>query len=147
MSTMIDGPANPKFTPIPLDGSTSFEDLTGVNGLSPRLTEVLLHASRGVSVSWGIPFQIANPLLVQEGNSPVEQAFAQPLTARWLVFLHTSDVQSLEKDASGFIPASPGAGRLNELAAVYVLVYADGSEVKMEIRCRHQVGAYRPRLG
>jgi hypothetical protein len=70
-----------------------------------------------------------------------QQAFVET-DGFWLVFLHTSDISPLAKNPSGFIPASPGAGRLNELAAVYDILYADGTEEKAEIRRRHQVGAY-----
>lgn len=147
MSTVIDGPASPNFTPVPLRSSISFDDLASIPGLSAMLIENLPHAPRGKSVSWGIPFEITNPLLVREGDAPLEQTFVQPVRARWLVFLHTTDVRPLEKNAAGFFPASPGSGRLNELAARYILRYQDGAEASAEIRQRHQVGMFNRRWG
>jgi hypothetical protein len=66
------------------------------------------------------------------------------LKAEWLVFLHTSGVQTLEVDDHGLAKRPMrGSGRLGELAADYIVVYVDGTEVKSEIRRRHQLGAYR----
>ena len=40
-----------------------------------------------------------------------------------------------------------GEGRLGELAATYVLVYADGTEARAAIRRRHQIGMFQRRWG
>jgi len=67
--------------------------------------------------------------------------------ARWLVFAHVSDLRATERDAHGFIQHSTGEGHLGEAAAEYVMIYADGSEERVTVRRRHQLGAVQPRWG
>src|SRR5262249_10958695 len=58
----------------------------------------------------------------------------------WFLFLHTTDMDAPRRESSGFIKASRGAGLLNEHVADYVFLYGDGSEGRVEIRRRHQLG-------
>ena len=141
MTVLIDGPASPRFSILPLNGDVRLDDLAGKAGFPENMAEMAKNAPRGQAVSWGIPFEIKKPVVITQGEAPSTVDF-QPFQTRWLVFLHTADIQALEKNASGFIPASPGSGRLNELAARYCILYDDGSEATAEIRRRHQVGAY-----
>ncbi len=127
-----DGPKSDSFAPLPIQGNAGFEDLS---------LEDVSSAPRGGCVSWGIPFRIERPVVLKDATvtEPVQR-----LKAEWLVFLHTSDVRPLERDEHGFVkPPLTGHGHLGEHAADYILVYADGTEVKSEIRRRHQLGAYR----
>ena len=140
MTTIIDGPASPLFTPLPFSGSEQFEDLASLKGLSREIVETAQHAPHGHSVSWGIPFEIGAPAVLVE--RPIEISLP-PTQAPWLVFLHTSDLRPLEANPSGFYSSSPGRGRLNEHAATYTICYKDGSEAQAEIRRRHQVGMFQ----
>jgi hypothetical protein len=138
-----DGPASPGFSPVPLKGNTSLEDLSSA-GLSEAMTAAIPKAPRGSCISWGIPFRIDKPVLVKE--HPVTEK-TPGLKAEWLVFLHTTDFKSLQRDERGFIHPMRGEGYLSEHIADYVIVFADGSEVRQEIRRRHQIGMFRPRWG
>ena len=146
MTTILDGPANPKFSPVQINGNISFDELAGRADIPEQMAESAKNAPRGRSVSWGIAFEIANPVVVVEGEAPRSVNF-KPVRARWLVFLHTADLRRLDQNPSGFFPASPGYGRLNELAAHYVILYQDGSEASAEIRRRHQLGTYTRNWG
>jgi hypothetical protein len=67
----------------------------------------------------------------------------EPVKARWLVFLHTSDLRALETGRDGFTSPMRGRGRLAEHAADYVVCFDDGSEVRLPVRRRHQIGAFQ----
>ncbi len=140
MNPIIDGPVSPCFKPLPFVGSINLDDLPHVEGVSSAMAKVIQHAPRGDCVVWGIPFAVDKVVVVDD--APVSVSLP-PTQARWFVFLHTSDVRPLERDASGFISPMRGAGQLNEHAADYVLLYADGTEARAEIRRRHHIGAFR----
>ncbi|NUM55481.1 MAG: CehA/McbA family metallohydrolase [Candidatus Hydrogenedentes bacterium] len=95
------------------------------------------HAPRGACVCWGVPFHVSRPIHARD--NPVRVAL-DPFKARWLVFMHTSDVEPLDWNAHGFISPMRGNGRLGEHVATYVLRYADGSEARHAIRRRRQIG-------
>ena len=137
--SLQDGPSNSNFSPVPLKGNTTFEEL-GKAGLSDAMTKAISQAPRGDAISWGIPFRIDRPILLKDG--PVTER-VQNLKAEWLVFCHTADVKPLEKDSRGFIRPMRGEGYLGEHIADYTIVYADGTEVRSEIRRRHHVGTFR----
>ena len=139
MASMKDGPSSSLFTPLPLRGNATFAGLARA-GLSKQMTAMLDRAPRGDCVCWGIPFRAGGrPVLIND--KPVSVKLG-PIKAPWLVFLHTSDSKPLRPNQDGFIPSSPGVGRLAEHAADYVFVYADGSEERAAIRRRHQIGAF-----
>ncbi len=137
--SLQDGPSNSNFSPVPLKGNTTFEEL-GNAGLSEAMTKALSQAPRGDAIAWGIPFRIDRPILLKDG--PVTEP-VQNLKAEWLVFCHTADVKPLERDSRGFIRPMRGEGHLGEHIADYTIVYADGTEVRSEIRRRHHVGTFR----
>ena len=57
-----DGPAASGFAPVPLKGTTSFQDLAKAD-LSVEMTAALPQAPQGCAFSWDIPFQINRPSL------------------------------------------------------------------------------------
>lgn len=136
MGRATDGPKSPLFEPRPFRGNTTFAALETAP-VSETMRNGAVHAPRGLCVCWGIPFDVRRPLLVKE--KPARVSF-KPFVARWLVFLHTSDVAPLEWNKDGFISPTRGNGRLGELAATYVLHYADGSESRHAVRRRRQIG-------
>jgi len=94
-------------------------------------------APHGNCTCWGIPFEIARPILAKHKSVRVPlDAFRSP----WLVFMHTSDVERLPYNKDGFISPMRGNGRLGELVATYVLHYADGTDARHAIRRRRQIG-------
>jgi len=134
MPSMKDGPSTSQFAPIAVRGNVAPEDLAAA-GVSKTMAEMAEHAQSGSCVCWGIPMKVGKKLLVA-ADKPVTRKFA-PVKAEWLVVLHTADQVPVPK---GIIPASRGAGRLNEHAADYVFLYADGTEKRVVIRRRHQIG-------
>ena len=137
MSTFCDGPASPAFAPVVLRGNIVFSKLKEAP-LSRTLLEALPHAPRGAGVAFGLPFQVGRPVLL--ADKPVTVKLRE-LKAQWLVFMHTSDLRQGDPDVAND-PHNRGQGRLGEVAARYVIIYADGSEVSAPIRRRHETGAF-----
>lgn len=133
---IADGPGSQLFQTIPLAGNTTFEELAGAP-LSDALRRNVAKAPSGQCVCWGIPFSVER--LALSIDKPVEMAWPAILSP-WLVFLHTTDVGYPPANAQGFFEAPKGHGLLREHVADYVLRYADGTEARVEIRGRHQVG-------
>ncbi len=143
MQETHDGPVSLHFPPIKLESTVEIEHLRQT-GVSNALADNLHQSPSGACTSWGIPFEIENPIVVSAG--PTSVAFA-PTTAQWFVIMHTSDIRPLDADSDGFISPMRGTGQLNEHAATYVLLYEDGAEAQAEIRRRHQVGAFQRSWG
>lgn len=139
MPSVIDGPCSSNFRPLTIKGNNTFSDLSKTS-ISKEMKEALEHAPRASCVSWGIPFQIDKVVLIKEKEVPFSIPL-DPLKAEWLVFMHTSDIRPLEIDVNKLSIASlRGKGRLGEHAASYIIVYDDGTEEKVEIKLRHQIG-------
>ena len=139
MPSIKDGPRSSHFTPLPIMGNVSLAALSGI-GISEEMCAVLEHAPSGGCVSWGIPFEIGDVVVM------VDRPVALPVKATragWLIFLHTSDRRPLEPNAHGFYSPMRGQGQLNEHAADYVVLYEDGSEERLAIRRRQQIGAFQ----
>ncbi|MBM3290026.1 MAG: hypothetical protein FJY92_07740, partial [Candidatus Hydrogenedentes bacterium] len=101
------------------------------------MANAVSHGPRGDCTCWGIPFRVGRPVFAKD--KPVRVALT-PFAARWIVFMHTSDVEPLEWNNDGFISPMRGNGRLGERVATYVLHYADGTEARHAIRRRRQIG-------
>jgi hypothetical protein len=136
MPAFYDGPASPRFAPLTLNGEMPPMDSAV---LSNEMRDALPLAPSGEGTAWGIPFRIEKPIVV--GGDVVELT-VEPTRAEWLVFLHTSDLRPMSWNADGFISPMRGEGHLNEQAATYVVIYDDGSEERLAVRRRHQIGAY-----
>ncbi len=113
-------------------------------GISGEMSSLLESAPEGACVGWGIPFEIGNVVAIRE--EAVEVSF-EPTGAQWLVFMHTSDRRQLQPEPDGFFSHSPGEGQLNEHAADYIVLFRDGTEERLPIRRRHQVGSVQRRWG
>ncbi len=143
MPTVKDGPASSLFAPLPLRGNTPLAGLAE-KGLSGEMVAALPHAPSGDCVAWGIPFHVGDVVLVAGESVSVEWA---PVTAQWLVFMHTSDARQVEPGPGGFFSPMRGEGQLAEHAADYVILYADGSQERVAVRRRFELGAFRHRWG
>ncbi|NPV47203.1 MAG: hypothetical protein HPY69_09610 [Armatimonadetes bacterium] len=137
MPTFSDGPASPAFAPVALPGNVTFRKLPDA-ALSPALREALPNAPRGEGVAFGLPFRLGRPVLLTD--RPVTVKLGE-LRAQWLVFMHTSDLRHGDPDVTDD-PHNRGQGRLGEVAARYVVIYADGTEVVTPIRRRYEVGMF-----
>ncbi|MCX6629484.1 MAG: twin-arginine translocation signal domain-containing protein, partial [Candidatus Solibacter sp.] len=138
-NAIVDGPGTSGFSPVPLQGHGSFEDLAKA-GLSEAMAAAVPQAPRGSCICWGIPFRIDRPILLKD--APVTESIGRT-KAEWLVFAHTSDFTLPVKDARGLIKPMRGEGYLGEHLADYYIVYADGTEVRAEIRRRHHLSTWR----
>ena len=143
MELLKDGPVSPFFEPLPFQGNAHLSNLAPEDA-SPSMAAAWQHAPAGACAAWGIPFVIGDPVVIH--NLPVEVEI-QPTQARWLVFMHTSDIRPLQLNASGFAQPARGPAQLGELAARYVIRYADGSEARAELCRRFQIGAFQRSWG
>jgi len=143
MPTVKDGPSTSLFVPLLLKGNVALSKLASV-GISDEMAAGLKHAPSGDCVCWGIPFQVENVLAIKDQVLSIELS---PRIAQWLVFMHTSDLRRVEPGPGGFISPMRGEGHLAEPAADYVMLYQDGTEERVAIRRRHQLGIFQRRWG
>ncbi len=143
MPSLHDGPSSHLFRPLALAGNARLPELAA-RGISDEMAAALADAPSGACTAWGIPFEIDDVVLLADQTVTVPLS---PTTARWLVFMHTSDRRPLVSGPGGFISPMRGEGQLAEHAADYVLLYADGAEERLPIRRRHQVGPFQRRWG
>ncbi len=136
-------PCTSNFTPVPLKGNASLEDLSRA-GVSEAMAKALPQAPRGSQVGWGIPFEVGRVVFLK--GQPFEEKVAR-LKTQWLVFMHTTDLEPLKWNDQGFLAEPVGEGRLGEDVADYVILYADGAELRCTIQSRHHVGTFRRRWG
>ncbi len=143
MAISQDGPSSSLFTPLIFKGNTPLAKLADIR-ISPEMSSSLEHIPSGSCIGWGIPFEIGN--LVAITNHVVTVEF-EPTMARWLVFMHTSDLRPIKTGPGRFISPMRGEGQLAEHAADYVMLYTDGTEERVSIHRRHQIGAFQRRWG
>ncbi len=118
MPSVHDGPRTTLFTPLPFQGNVT---LPGLAGTSPEMAAALEHAPSGDCTGWGIPFRVEDVIVLRERAIAIE---FPPVTAQWLVFMHTSDLRPVEPGPDGFFSPMRGQGSLGEHAADYVVLYA-----------------------
>ena len=143
MSIFQDGPKSALFTTISFKRDTPLSTIADT-GVSEEMAAAVEHAPDGDCVSWGIPFNIENVVVLREQDVSIELSATK---AQWLVFMHTSDIRPPERHDDGFIAPMRGEGQLAEHAADYVMLYEDGGEERFVIRRRHQLGAFQRRWG
>ncbi len=136
MSEIHDGPRSPLFTPLPLTGTCTVKTLAR-KGTSDAMCNNAAHAPNGPCTAWGVPFDITRVILAVD--RPITETW-RGFKAPWLVFMHTTDFVSPERNKDGFVSPTRGVGRLNECVADYVFMYADGTEVAVPILQRRQIG-------
>ncbi len=138
-----DGPRTKQFSPVPLVGNVDFDAIVG-SGVSEQMAKTVPEAPRGSMVCWGIPFEV-NRLIVLRDEVFTEKISAGK--ADWLVFLHTTDREEMERDGHGLFVTRRGQGRLGEVVADYVLVFSDGTEARERVRRRHHIGMFKRHWG
>ncbi|MCJ7700660.1 MAG: CehA/McbA family metallohydrolase [Anaerolineales bacterium] len=143
MTGCIDGPRSSLFKAMSFKGNKACAKLKDA-GLSKEMAAALDQAPRGESVSWGIPFEIEDVIVLREGPITID---LNPTMAKWFVFLHTSDLRPQAPGPQGFFSPMRGQGQLGEHAADYIILYQDGTEVRVPIRRRFQVGSFQRRWG
>ena len=137
MPATKDGPATKLFKPLTLRGNIELARVR--TGLSKGLLERVKFAPSGNCVARGVPLKIGKALLAKDKPVTVKLA---PTKAPWLIVSHTADSKKIEPNKQGFFSPMKGHGHLNEKVADYVFIYADGSEERVAIRRRHEIGMY-----
>jgi len=143
MTSVKDGPGSTLFNPLALKGNASLANFSEW-AVSEDMKKVADQAPHGACVAWGIPFEINDLIILSEDEVSVE---IQPTQARWLIFMHTSDLRQVKPGQDGIFVPMRGEGQLGEDAAIYVVCYADGTVVRNPIRRRFQLGTYDRRWG
>lgn len=143
MDGFMDGPCSPLFYSLRFNGNMQIGDLP-CTSVSEAMKEASVQAPTGQCVAWGIPFHIDKVILIDRELVIIE---ITPVRARWIVFMHASDVMPLETNRSGFISPMRGEGRIGEHIADYRILYADGTKVETPVLRRHQIGSFQRRWG
>ncbi|UCH70634.1 MAG: hypothetical protein JSV29_01210, partial [Candidatus Bathyarchaeota archaeon] len=143
MPSVQDGPRSSLFVPLALKGNVPLFKLAGI-GISDQMSLALEYAPSGTCVAWGIPFEIGDVVAITRQVVSIELS---PTKMQWLVFMHTSDLRPAEHGSAGFISPMRGEGQLAEHVADYVMLYANGTEERVPIRRRHQIGTFQRRWG
>lgn len=140
-----DGPRSREFKSISIDGN---KELSGMNqpDVSEQMAQATEFAPEGEVTAWGIPFNIPERVIyLKETKVELEVA---PFTAKWLVFLHTSDQVELKRNEDGLYQRPfKGTGFLQEHVANYVVLYSDGEEATVPIKERFQIGMFQQQWG
>src|SRR3990172_11504195 len=141
MVSAIDCPPSTLFSPLPLKGNISFSALEQAS-ISKTMIRALRHAPRGSCVCWGIPFEVGDPVLVT--TDPVSVKIG-PVTAPWMVLMHTTDVRSADLPSHGF--GTTPFQQLGEHVCDYVVLYADGVKERVAVKRRRQIGSFHCQWG
>jgi hypothetical protein len=139
MTSRQDGPHSSLFTSLRLKGNVSVAALPRTRVLSDTMRKESANAPRGSCVCRGIPFQVGRVVLA------VDKPVVIPLErvkAPWLVFLHTTDHEEQAPNKDGFLSPTRGHMQLGVHVADYVFCYADGTEHRVAIRWRFQIGMF-----
>ncbi|MBC7234612.1 MAG: CehA/McbA family metallohydrolase, partial [Chloroflexi bacterium] len=139
MPSLHDGPRSPLYRPLMIQGQVAPGDLP-LAGVSEEMAQAAAHVLSGECTCWGIPFRIDRLVLLRDRPITLN---LDPLRTGWLVFMHTADLKPLPKDEHGFISPMRGQGHLGETAAEYVVLYEDGSEERLPVRRRFEIGAFQ----
>ena len=138
-------PSSPHFHPIKFMGNADFSKFISPM-VSEAMAEAVKEAPKGRFVAWGIPFDIPDKVIFIK--SEAFQLNIEPSSGNFIVFMHTSDQEEQKIRPDGFYEKPfRGMGRLNEVAANYVVGYEDGSEVVLPIRKRGQIGWFQRKWG
>ncbi len=136
MPSIHDGPASTLFKPVLFKGNAKINSLPA-KIVSPLMIERSKFAPAGDCTLWGIPFRADNTLLISNQQVSVP---LKGLKAKYLVFMHASDHAA--EDQSKPWPYERRKGRLGEHCCDYVIVYADGSQQRLPIMQRFQIGSF-----
>ena len=117
MPSAQDGPSTPLFRPLPFSGNVTFSELAEA-AISEEMKCALEHAPGGSCVAWGIPFEIGDAVMIDDQAVSVA---IDPTTARWFIFMHTSDLRPVEPGPDGFITPMRGQGQLGPSCAVGIV--------------------------
>jgi hypothetical protein len=138
---VLDGASSPLFEPISFRGNMELNSISQAD-VSKSMAESVRSAPSGNSVCWGIPFNIRAEIVYL--RSKPFSVDVNPLQARWIIFMHTSDQHILKTTPDGFYEKPfRGVGGLGDEAARYTVIFEDGMETSISIRQRIQIGMFQ----
>lgn len=143
MPSVHDGPRSRWFAAVEFRGNTTLKGM-GSRKVSDLMKQHAGDAPSGSCTCWGIPFAVGRVACVVD--KPVEIALPE-VSAPWLVFMHTADFVLDTPNRDGFFSPSHGPGRLGLTAGTYILEYADGREVRVPLKLRHQLAMFQKYWG
>ena len=133
--------SSPYFTPIHIKGRNLSPE--GVGGCG-CLENTRAHADRlplGGQTFQGIPFDCGESFIyVNEGSLNLN---FEPVSANFLVFLHSSETPAAAPGEDGVIKNFRGDPQLMETICEYVIRYADGTSGQVPIRTRMEINDMR----
>jgi hypothetical protein len=138
-----DGPATALFQPLRLKAPHKLPAIHEPD-ISREMQDAFPFAPRGECVCHGIPFHVER---VAALTGKPREIGIPPTVARWLIFLHCSDLRPLQANAHGFFSPTHGEGILGELAYTCTVRYADGMEASVPMFRRRQIGCFTRRWG
>ena len=115
MTSIKDGPSTDLFSPLPFEGTGAVSRLSGA-GISETMSRATEHTPSGACIGWGIPFQIEDVVVLKGKAIAIDLA---PTKAQWLVFMHTSDLRTIEPGPGGIISPMRGQGQLARAGDVF----------------------------
>jgi len=127
--------ASPLFSPVPFSGNGKLTELAAA-GFSADMAARFAKAPAGPQTYRGIPFEVNEAVIL--GGEPVTVGVAA-INAPWLVFLHAGDEWPLPDNPFGPVSPVPRRFPLGETLAEYTVIFADGEEVVLPIRCRYEI--------
>ena len=129
MSTIHDGPRAARFRPCPFPAPTR-RQLGLPRGSPDEIRAALPYVPTGEAVSWGIPFLIGDPVLLDEAH-PATQPVALnlgPVTAGWLVFCTPPTGARARPTPAALSRPCAGWASSTSWPRRTLCVYADGAE-------------------
>ncbi len=140
---VADGKKSPLFTPLSINSNIQISKWVQ-SEISSSMFMARDKMPGGSCISWGIPFEIEDPVLIK--NKPVSVP-VDPFKAPWLVFNHTSDTRPMNTNSNGFTSPMQCLGHLGEHAADYIIQYSDNTEVRVPVRRRYNIGCFQHMWG
>ena len=99
----------------------------------------------GEQICWGIPFSLAskdenNLVYLESGEADIT---VEQISARYLVFIHSSEMPHPDAESDGIIKNFKGVPPILQTVCEYIICYADGSGVTVPIRSRMEINDIR----
>jgi len=151
MPTIINSQASTKFTPINMK---SIYNKDGANLSIEELSNEFLvgkdYALIGKNVIRGIPFELGeseskNVLFIKD--EALTFNFDKPVTANYIVFIHTTVPKRTTPDDDGITRPARGNVLLGDKVADYELLYSDETVQSVPIRRRFAIGEMQKNWG
>jgi len=132
---------SPHFRPVTINGYNAC-----IKDFEP---DFLKDFPAGENVLWGIPFKFGpddgkNLLCLDSGSCALKN---ESFSTKYVVFAHACETPKQEPGEDGIIKSFKGEPVLGEEICEYVIQYANGKEVIVPLRSRHEINSVTPGWG